>query len=284
MAAIGLTDTFAAMSKTAWWGMALALFLPLICYYIVKFVGEDAVEMPRRYYPDEVITNVKDGKTTYDTAWHRIPEFGFYNQLGQKISLSDLDGKILVVNTFFTRCPNICPGLTRNLRKLQASFETPNPKKKTWGDTSIVYFLSFSVDPQRDSIAALKHWADRFHVNGDNWSLLTGDKKTIYDLLLNEFRLSALDGEGIDSNFIHTEKVTLIDRDRVIRGYYNGLDSASLNQLAQDVGKLYLERDRSKPSIFHQYKPLIPTLVAVVVIVFAGVWWLSRNRRQDLPV
>jgi len=264
-------------------GLALALFLPLISYTIVKFAGEDAVEMPRRYYPDEVVENVKDGKTTYDTLWHRIPEFTFYNQLGQKISLSDLDGKILVINTFFTRCPNICPGLTRNIRKLQASFENPNPKKKTWGDTSIVYFLSLSVDPERDSIAALKRWADRFHVNSDNWSLLTGEKKVIYDLLLHEFRLSALDGEGIDSNFIHTEKVTLVDRDRVIRGYYNGLDSVSLNSLAEDVGRLYLERDRNKPSIFHQYKPLIPVLIAVLVIVAIGVWWLNRNRKQDLP-
>ncbi len=271
------------MSKTAWWGLALALFLPIISYTIVKSFGENAVDMPRRYYADSVVTQVKDGKTSYDTLWHRLPNFTFTNQLGQQISLQDLEGKILVINTFFTRCPNICPGLTRNLRKLQASFEIPNPKKKTWGDTSIVYFLSFSVDPQRDTIAALKHWSDRFNVNSDNWSLLTGNKTDIYNFLLTELKLSALDGEGIDSNFIHTEKVTLVDRDRTIRGYYNGLDSVSLNNLAADVGKLYLERDRSKPSIFLQYKPLIPVLILGLVIVAFGVWWLNRGRKNDLP-
>ncbi len=268
------------MTKTAWLGIALALFLPLISYIIVKSFGEDAVNMPRRYYADSVVTHINDGKTTYDTMWHSLPDFALTNHLGQTVGLNDLDGKILVINTFFTRCPNICPGLTRNLRKLQASFETPNPKKKTWGDTSIVYFLSFSVDPARDSIEALKRWADRFNVNGDSWSLLTGEKKVIYDYLLDELKLAAQDGEGIDSNFIHTERVTLVDRHRVVRGYYNGLDSASLVSLAEDVGKLYLERDRNKPSIFGQYKPLIPVLVLGVVIVVFGIWWLSRSKKE----
>lgn len=264
------------MNKTSWWGLMLAFFLPLACYFIVKLVGQDAVEMPHRYFADSVLEKTKDGKTTFDTVWHKIPEFAFTDQLGRKISPASAAGKVLVVNTFFTHCPNICPALTRNVRKLQHSFE--NPKRKSFGDTSVVYFMSLSVDPSRDSIEALKKWATRFNVNSDNWSLLTGAKKDIYGLLFNDFKLSAKDGEGIDTNFIHTEKVMLVDRDRVVRGFYNGLDSVEMGRLAEDIGKLYLERDRTKPSIFKEYMPLIPVLIAVPIIVFLGMWWLSRKK------
>ena len=263
------------MNKTSWWGLSLALFLPLVCYYIVKFAGEDVVHMPRHYFADSVMEKTKDGITSLDTVWHTIPGFSLTDQLGRTITPASADGKIWVINTFFTRCPNICPALTRNIKKLQLSFE--NPKRKKFGDTSVVYFMSLSVDPGRDSIEALKKWATRFNVNSDNWSLLTGSKKEIYDLLLNDFRLSARDGEGIDTNFIHTEKVMLVDRDRVVRGFYNGLDSIEMGKLAEDIGKLYLERDRKSPSIFKEYIPLIPILIAVPFIVFIGMWFLNRG-------
>jgi protein SCO1/2 len=243
--------------------------------------GEDAVPMPPRYFADSVITSVKNGKTRYDTVWHQIPGFAFSNQLGETITTDAFKGKILVVNTFFTRCPNICPGLTRNVRKLQQSFE--NPKRKKYGDSAIVYFLSFSVDPARDSVQALKRWADRFHVNSDNWSLLTGSKDQVYDLLLNEFKMAVQGGDGVDSNFIHSEKVMLLDRDRVIRGFYNGLDSVAMGKLATDIGRLYLERDRNKPSLFRQYIPLLPVLATVPLIVLVGLWFINRSRKYDMP-
>lgn len=267
------------MNKTAWRGLLIALFVPIGSYFIVKLLGEDAVQMPPKFFPDSVTQKVTDGKTTFDTSWHRIPDFTFTNHLGQAQSLSELDGKIIVVNTFFTRCPNICPGLTRNIKKLQKSFE--NPKRKKFGDTSVVYFLSLSIDPERDSVAALKKWADRFFVNSDSWSLMTGDKRTIYNLLLNDFKLATQDGDGVDSNFIHSEKVMLLDRDRVVRGFYNGLDSVEMGRLAGDIGKLYLEKDRRKPSIFRQYIPLIPVLATIPLILFIVMFFLNRNRKKE---
>jgi len=266
------------MNRTAWLGLSVALFLPLVSYWLVKGLGKDATPMPGRYFADSVIEKRVDGKLISDTVWHKIPNFQLTDHLGQPLTGNEMEGRIWVVNTFFTRCPNICPGLTRNLRKMQVSFE--NPKRKRFGDTSIVYFLSMSVDPERDSVAALKHWADRFHVNSDSWRLLTGPKKDIYNLLLNDFRLSAQDGEGIDTNFIHTEKVMLIDRNRVVRGFYNGLDSADMADLAKDIGRLYLEKDRSKPSIFREYIPILPVLAMVPLIVFLGMWFLNRTRKK----
>jgi protein SCO1 len=266
------------MTKTSWLGLSIALFVPIACYFLVKGFGDTAVSMPRRYFADSVATRVVNGKTITDTVWHRIPHFALTNQLNRTITPDSLKGKIWVVNTFFTRCPNICPGLTRNIKKLQKSFE--NPKRKKYGDTALVYFLSLSIDPERDSVEALKRWADRFYVNSDNWSLLTGRKTDIYNLLLQDFRLSAQDGEGIDTNFIHTEKVMLVDRHRVVRGFYNGLDSVAMARLAEDIGKLYLERDRSRPSIFRQYLPILPILAAVPLVVFLGMFLLNRSRKK----
>ena len=267
------------MNKSALLGLLVALVLPLVCYVIMKNVGEHAVDMPRRYFADSLIEKDVDGKHTTDTVWHQIPEFQLTNQFGKVVTPDSMHGKVWVVNTFFTRCPNICPGLTRNIRKLQQSFE--NPKNKKYTDTPIVRFLSISVDPVRDSVQELKKWADRFYVNNDNWDLLTGPRKAIYDLLLYDFKLSAQDGEGIDSNFIHTEKVMLVDRDRIVRGFYNGLDSVEMAKLASDIGILSLEKDRKKPSVFRQYRNLIPILIAAPIIVFLVMWFFGRQRRKE---
>lgn len=266
------------MNKTAWIGLIVALFLPIFSYMLVKNMGTDAANMPRRYFADSVVQVKKDGKISFDTVWHKIPYFSLKDHLGNEFNSAEMDGRIWVVNTFFTRCPNICPGLTRNVRKLQKSFE--NPKRKKFGDTSIVYFVSMSIDPERDSVPAIKRWADRFQVNSDSWRLVTGEKKPIYDLLLNDFKLSAQDGEGVDSNFIHSERVILVDRERVVRGYYNGLDSSSMAKLAADIGRLYLEKNRKKPSIFRQYIPLLPVLATVPLIILLGAWWFRRSQKQ----
>lgn len=267
------------MTKSAWLGLCIALLLPIGSYMLVKGFGETAANMPRRFFADSVTTRLEDGKVKSDTIWHSLPDFQLTNHLGETISLQTMEGKILVVNSFFTRCPNICPGLTRNMRRLQQSFE--NPKRKKFGDTSIVYFLSLSVDPARDSVQALKRWADRFYVNSDNWSLATGDRSTIYNLLLNDLRLASQHGEGVDSNFIHSERVMLLDKKRVVRGYYNGLDSTDMGRLAEDIGKLHLEKDKTRPSVFRAFIPILPLIAFVPLIVFVGMYLLKKRSKRN---
>lgn len=266
------------MNRGAIAGLVIALVFPVICYFIVKNLGEGAVNMPHRYYDDSVITIEKNGKITTDTIWHKIRNFTLVDQLGRSFIFDSLKGKIVVVNSFFTRCPNICPGLTRNIRKLQKSYDEPKNKKFT--DTSSVWFVSLSIDPERDSVNDLKKFADRFAVNSDNWSMLTGPKKEIYDLMLHEFKIPASDGGTIDSNFIHSEKIILLDKEHVVRGYYNGLDSVSLSNLADDIGKLTLEKNKNKSSIFREYLPILPLLVSVPIIVGIGIWFLNRSRKK----
>lgn len=233
------------MSKKAILALCIAVFIPVLCYYIVKWTSEQNVLLPRRYFVDTVITKTVNGKITNDTVWHKTANITLVNQLGDSVSLYDIEHKVIVADFFFTRCPSICPTLTRNMARLQQSFSHYNQGRKVI-DSSIVRFLSFSVDPERDSVKQLKNYADRFGVDHDTWWLLTGNKKIIYDFAFNELKLGLVDGEGIDTAFIHTPKFVLLDRDKIVRGYYDGLDTTSLSKLAQDIGLLMLEKDKKK--------------------------------------
>lgn len=204
--------------------------------------------MPPRYYADSVVNKVVNGKSTTDTIWHQIANISLTNQLGEQVSLDDLRGKVIIADFFFTRCPSICPTLTRNMKELQDALKMKNPRRKI--DSAFVQFLSFSVDPDRDSVTALKKYADRYGVNHDTWWFLTGSKKEIYDFALNELKLGLQDGGTVDSNFIHTGKFVMLDKERIVRGYYDGLDSASLSKLAEDLTLLLLEKDRKKKRKF----------------------------------
>lgn len=200
--------------------------------------------MPRRYFADTITNKVENGKSITDTVWHKVSNITLTNQLGDTVSFDDIKGSIIIANYFFTRCPSICPSLTRNMKELQDAMKMKDHRRKI--DSSYVRFISFSVDPERDSVAALKKYADKYRINHDTWWMLTGPKKTIYDYAFNELKLGLQDGAGIDSNFIHTEKFVLIDRERVVRGYYNGLDSSSMSKLAEDITLLMLEKDKKK--------------------------------------
>ena len=239
------------MNKTAIKALCIAIILPVLSYILVKYYSNDAIIMPKHFYYDTVLTTTENGKTSTDTIWHSVQNISLTNQLNQSVSLNDIQGKIVIIDFFFTHCPSICPMLTQNMRKLQASFK--NPSGKNVADSMIVQFLSFSVDPERDSVAALKAYADKYRIDHNSWWMLTGNKKTIYDFGINELKLGLVDGEGVDTSFIHTDRFVLLDKNHVLRGYYNGLDTTSLAKLAEDVGKLMLEKDKhEKRNLFRK--------------------------------
>lgn len=228
--------------------MLIALLTPLVAYFIVRQKSEQAVTMPRHYLPDSVTSITRRGKQVIDTAWHTIGDFSLTNQNGQTITWADLKGKIVVADLFFTHCPTICPGMTRNMKRLMESVH--NGKRVGDKTNKLVHFLSFSIDPERDTVAAIKKWADRFQVNPEKWWMLTGNKQVIYNLAINEMKMFAEDGKGIDTSFIHSDKFILIDSNRHVRGYYDGLDSASLARLSNDLVLLTLEKDPNEKSFF----------------------------------
>jgi protein SCO1/2 len=223
------------MNKRSMTVLCIVIFVPLICYFIIKYYSETNLVMPRHYIADTIMQKIVDGKQESDTVWHTIPDFTLTNQLGQQVSLHDVPEKIVVADFFFTHCPSFCPILTQNMRRLQEMFRT---------NDTIVQFVSFSVDPQRDSVPVLKAYADRFGVQHNNWWMLTGSKDTIYDLAERDFKLAAMDSGH--SNFVHTDRFVLLDKDRLVRGYYNGQDTTDLARLASDIVLLMLERKKDE--------------------------------------
>jgi protein SCO1 len=265
------------VTTKALYALMLAVLVPLVSYFIVKRSSEAAIHMPRHYFADSVITVTKNGKLNTDTAWHQLPEISLTNQLGQKVSWKDIHGKIIVADFFFTHCPTICPSLTLSMRRLQEGIT--NSQRVGDRTPDFLHLISFSIDPERDSVERLKMWANRFQVNPDQWWLVTGNKKDIYDMAINEMKIGIVDGKGIDTEFIHTDHFVLIDTNRYVRGFYHGLNDSSMTRLSQDIILLTLEKDPKKKSFLTGKLQL---LAVVFLIAIAGVGiFLFIFRKKD---
>ena len=267
------------MNKKALIGLSVALLLPLVCYLILKYASDSAVDMPRKFLLDSTVTRVDKGKEITDSIWHTTANIHLQNQLGDSVSLYDKPGKILVMDLFFTSCGSICPRLTANMAKLQQSFiRGGNLRKKV--DTSIVQFVSISIDPERDSVPVLKKYADRFGVNHDNWWMLTGNRDSIYRFVFEELKVDQYSKEPINPDFVHTSRFVLIDKEYKVRGYYDGLDSVSIGKLARDIGLLMLEKDKTqKSAVFAEILNLgwLWLIIALAVTFFV---LYMRGRRK----
>jgi len=285
------------VNKTALYALVLAILLPLTAYLIIKQLSKEAIHIPQPIYEDTTISKVVNGKIEKETIWHKVPDFTLTNQDGEAVSLHDMVRvdpetgdtvpKVIVANFFFTHCATICPGMTMNIKKLQEAIK----KSQKVGDRTadFVQFLSFSVDPDRDSIPQLKKWADRFQINPENWWLLTGDKKTIYDLSLKHMNLSVQDPQGVDTGFFHTDIVVLIDRNRVIRmprdeygnpGAYRATEEKDLMKLSEDIILLMLEKDKKRRSFFEGKLELIG-VVFLLALVGLGIFLIVLRKTRS---
>ena len=168
------------MSKKSIYGLIIALVIPIGCYLWLKSASDTAVTMPRHYLLDTVISRVEKGKTIDDSIWHTTKDIRLVNQLGDSVNLYQQSGKIIIADFFFTSCGSICPKLTTNMAKLQQSFTRGGNSRKKVLDTNFIQFISFSVDPDRDSVPVIREYANKMGVASDNWWLLTGNRDSIY--------------------------------------------------------------------------------------------------------
>jgi protein SCO1/2 len=157
--------------------------------------------------------------------YHTIDDFSLTNQNGKTITQADYAGKIYIADFFFTTCPTICPIMTKNMAAIQAKII----------DDPEVLLLSHSVTPQRDSVAQLKKYALEKGVIDAKWNLVTGPKKDIYELARKSYLAVKTDGDGGPFDMIHTENFILVDKEKRIRGYYDGTKEEDIDKLLEDL-------------------------------------------------
>jgi protein SCO1/2 len=163
---------------------------------------------------------------------HTVEDFALQNQDGKQFSSNELNNKIVVANFFFTSCISVCPRMMKQVITVQKTFIS-NPE---------IAIVSFSVDPETDNPERLKWYAKQIGINAAQWNLLTGNKKEIYKMARNSFFLTASDGDGGAADFIHSDQLVLVDKQKRIRGYYTGVDKTSVEQLIHDIKKLEDEK------------------------------------------
>lgn len=173
-----------------------------------------------------------------DTVYHSIPSFSFINQEGKIITDKDLSGKIYVANFFFVTCPKICPKMTDELRRVQDAYRGVEDVK----------FLSHTVNPEQDTVSALNEYAMKHGADNRQWWFLTGNKDSIYSIARNGYLVPA--AQGVTSNdFFHTQDLLLIDKEKHIRGIYDGLEPAEVDTLIDEIKLLmheYKEKENDK--------------------------------------
>lgn len=193
------------------------------------------IDVKTKILVDPSIANVGQG--------HKIKSFSLIDQKGENVTNSFTDGKIYIADFFFTTCGGICPTMTKNLKKIQQAYSGDNQIK----------IISHSVWPEIDTVKQIRKYADHYDVNYNQWRILTGDKKGIYDLARKSYMVAPAFGdtsiahhkqqglEGGPDDFIHTQWFTLIDPERRIRGFYDGTKPDDVSQLIKDIRKLKKE-------------------------------------------
>ena len=180
------------------------------------------------YNPADVNPRLVDVTLKHITKDHTVADFELINQSGEVITNEDYENKIYVADFFFTRCTNICIAMAYNMSELQEYYKTDNDIK----------FLSHSVTPTIDTVSVLKEYAINKGVIDGKWNVTTGDKKHIYELARKSYFAVVEDGDGGENDFIHTEQFVLIDKEKRIRGYYDGTEKEDMEKLKKDVALL----------------------------------------------
>ncbi len=252
--------------------------LPISCYFIVKNYTATHVKMPKKYFYDSVIEDTVDGKKHTDTVWHKVKNLRMVNQYGDTVSMDSLRGKVVLVNFFFTHCPSVCPAIMANLQKVQATIVKD----------SDIHIVSITMDPKRDTVKALRAYANKYDIKHDNWWLCRLVDDTVATVIQNEFKGNYKLDSTID--FIHTEYVYLLDKKRIIRGkdvpsevtpenpdgtrFYNGRLEKDMAQIGYAAGLIKVEKTvKGKP----------PFVLLIISMVLCGLvfFWMYRKRKKE---
>ena len=206
----------------------LFLSIFILIAFVILYLFYNALTPKKNlpiFQPNDVNYKLVDSSIQHVKRFHKIKSFEFLNQNGEIISEKDYEGFIYVADFFFTTCPSICPIMTDNMVKIQNYVKD---KKK-------VKLLSFSVTPEIDSVPVLKEYSIKKGVDDKYWNLLTGDKSKIYSLARKSFLVVKENAESNSHDMIHTENFVLVDREKRIRGFYDGTDDKDIKVLKKDI-------------------------------------------------
>ncbi|HLG03058.1 MAG TPA: SCO family protein [Bacteroidia bacterium] len=207
-------------------------FLFLICISCnndpagkTEISGQGGIERLAIYYP-------LDSDRAGNKVYHKIPSVDLVAHDGNSFDPASLQGNVIVSDFFFARCAGTCPLMAGQMTRIQAAFAGKKNLK----------LVSYSVDPENDTVEVLQAYAQRFNADTELWKFVTGEKKKIYELARKGFFLPVEPGTGDTEDFIHSDQLVLVDKQLHIRGYYNGTDSASVNDLIEDAQVLLNEK------------------------------------------
>lgn len=179
----------------------------------------------------EVVAKEMDGKKVIDTVYHTIADFSFIDQDSAIVTNETFSGKIYVADFFFTSCRTICPKMKTQLLRVYDSIQAlPD-----------VAILSHTIDPEHDDVARLHDFADRLGVKSDKWHFVTGEQDNIYDIAQTSYFATAMIDKTEPDGFIHSGAFLLIDKQRRIRGKYDGTVEEDVNRLINDIHRLRAE-------------------------------------------
>ena len=167
---------------------------------------------------------------------HTVPAFAFTGIDSTEISHRTVEGRVKIVDYFFTHCPTICPIMSSQLARTQHWLKDHNLDKE-------VMLLSHSVDPVRDTPARLKTYATQLGADTTSWKFLTGDKEDLYDQARFGYYLTALESDTAAGGFFHSDAFVLVDRENRIRGLYDGTSTAEVDAMMLDAAQLALQKN-----------------------------------------
>lgn len=179
----------------------------------------------------QAVERTVDGKVVTDTVYQTIPDFRFLNQDSVAVSRTIFDGKIYVADFFFTSCPSICPIMHRNLLKVYEKYKG-NPE---------VMIASHTIDYKHDKPSVMKRYASKLGVSGEQWQFLWGSRDSVYTLAEKNYLVSVNEDKNAPGGYVHQGWLVLVDKDKRIRGAYDGTVDEQVKKLLSDMDVLLKE-------------------------------------------
>ena len=204
----------------------------IIRLFLIALIFQACKEKPKLpYLQMETVEKVVNGNKVIDTTFRTIPAFLLRNQDSTVVTNKDFDGTIYVADFFFTSCPTICPVMHRNLLKVYRKYKG-NPAVK---------LASHTIDVQYDTPSRMKKYATKLGVDGTQWEFLWGSRDEIYALAERNYIVAAQEDSRAPGGFVHQGYLILVDKQKRIRGAYDGTLEAEVNKLMEDMDVLLQE-------------------------------------------